>query len=194
MFAHYYDTGEHSDLTIICGSRTFKVHKIVLGAQSEYFRAACRTDAFKEGETGIINLQAHDSASTNAQDGCDDPSLVEMMLRLLYRNTYEDVETSCHTIACALENCDGNMIHHAKMFAIAVKYHIPPLKAFAAAKFTIAIRKHFAHNNFADALDVVFTTTPDEVRDLRDCRSQRSAGAQGDSLQLQDRASCERHH
>lgn len=35
----YLDTGEHSDVTIVCGSRSFKVHKIILCAQSEYFRA-----------------------------------------------------------------------------------------------------------------------------------------------------------
>lgn len=90
------------------------------------------------------------------------------MLRFLYRNTYEGTETY-HPTECASAHCDGGMLAHAKLFAIAVKYHIPSLKDAAAAKFSLAATKHCdGHTCLGRTLEAVFLDTPDDVRELRD--------------------------
>lgn len=39
IFCRLYKTEKFSDFTIVCGPQTFRVHKAVLCAQSEYFHA-----------------------------------------------------------------------------------------------------------------------------------------------------------
>jgi hypothetical protein len=46
-------------LKIVCGSDTYNVHKATICPQSEFFRAACRPDAFQEGQTGVITLPSN---------------------------------------------------------------------------------------------------------------------------------------
>ena len=43
----HFASEEHSDCTIICGPYHFKVHKLAIGAHSEYFRAAMKADTFQ---------------------------------------------------------------------------------------------------------------------------------------------------
>ena len=42
-----YEFGNHADFTIICGHYHFKVHKAVITAQLEYFKAAFKANTFK---------------------------------------------------------------------------------------------------------------------------------------------------
>jgi hypothetical protein len=42
-----HDTEEHSDCKVICGPYRYNIHKTVLVAQSEYFRAALKPGNFK---------------------------------------------------------------------------------------------------------------------------------------------------
>lgn len=37
----WYDAGRFTDVTIVCGDREFKCHKMVLCTQSKFFEAAC---------------------------------------------------------------------------------------------------------------------------------------------------------
>lgn len=41
IFGAFLEDGKFSDLTIVCGDRTFKAHRIVVCAQSEFFDVAC---------------------------------------------------------------------------------------------------------------------------------------------------------
>jgi hypothetical protein len=43
----YFKTEEDSDCTIVCGPYHFKVHKILIGSHSEYFRTALKANNFK---------------------------------------------------------------------------------------------------------------------------------------------------
>ncbi|KAG9647929.1 hypothetical protein KCU95_g15647, partial [Aureobasidium melanogenum] len=63
--ADLQDYGDHADLTITCGSDTYKVHKAIVCSQSEFFKLACRkhTDfggEFKEAQSSIIEIPSRD--------------------------------------------------------------------------------------------------------------------------------------
>jgi hypothetical protein len=42
-----YVSGVHSDCKVICGPHEFKLHRIILMAQSGYFMSAFKKDSFK---------------------------------------------------------------------------------------------------------------------------------------------------
>ena len=68
-------TGDYSDLILVLGGETRKVHKAILYSQSEFFKNACKV-SFKEGETGVITLYD------------DDPELLRLMLSYCYGTEY----------------------------------------------------------------------------------------------------------
>ncbi|KAK0922068.1 hypothetical protein LTR91_005561 [Friedmanniomyces endolithicus] len=202
--ANTYKTEEFADFTIICGPHTFRVHKVIICLHSEYFRSACRSNRFREGEKGELVLRT--AQSEDDEDGaCDDPEAVKHMTHFFYHLDYDAVPTEAdvtnvpdspsqvfaepprqlaaghpfsnrrgrvitphpQTTKPVIKR-DGTMAMHAKVFAAAVKYQIPALQAIAASKFTAAIRTNWDHDDFAEAAHTVYTTTPDEVRGLRD--------------------------
>ncbi|KAK0294907.1 hypothetical protein LTS00_006373 [Friedmanniomyces endolithicus] len=202
--ANTYKTEEFADFTIICGPHTFRVHKVIICLHSEYFRSACRSNRFREGEKGELILKT--AQPEDDEDGtCDDPEAVKHMVQFFYQLDYDaapteaDVEnapdspsqvsavpprqlaarhpfsnrrgrviTPPQQINKPVNKGDGTMVMHAKVFAAAVKYQVPALQATAASKFTAAIKTNWDHDDFAEAAHTVYTTTPDEVRALRD--------------------------
>jgi hypothetical protein len=60
-----------------------------------------------------------------------------------------------------------DMIGHARVFTIATKYGIPSLKQAAIDKFQSAVKQHWSHKTFPEVIEEVYTTTPEEVRELR---------------------------
>ena len=48
MLVRIKDSGDYSDLTIVCGKSEFKVHRAIVCPQSGFFRAACN-EGFKVG-------------------------------------------------------------------------------------------------------------------------------------------------
>ncbi|KAF2162410.1 hypothetical protein M409DRAFT_27035 [Zasmidium cellare ATCC 36951] len=64
------ETGEYSDLTVVCGSKTFKVHRCI------------------EGEEGVIELKAVDSYGEDEDFSCDDPDAVSSMVDFIYLGDY----------------------------------------------------------------------------------------------------------
>ncbi|KAF5971674.1 kelch repeat BTB domain-containing protein [Fusarium bulbicola] len=61
------ETGELSDLTIICGNTRHRVHKFVLCTGSKFFKVAC-TGMYKESD-GEINLPDDDPAAKYGMQG-----------------------------------------------------------------------------------------------------------------------------
>jgi len=66
------------------------------------------------------------------------------------------------------QSTDGNMVMHAKVFAAVVKYQVSALKILAASKFAQAVKANANHASFAEAIHISYTTTPEEVIELRD--------------------------
>ncbi|KAK4544710.1 hypothetical protein LTR36_003959 [Oleoguttula mirabilis] len=198
--ASLYASGELSDFTIICGPHTFKVHKVVLRAQSQYFGALPN---FAEGVNNSIVLKAAGSGDGD-DEACDDPEAIKLMVHFFYHLDYRadvvfvlpsvdaaatptrvkakkqtlkqrpyhayhpQAEVMATVPASTLTSTDGNMVMHAKVFAAAVKYQVPALKSLAASKFAGAVKANTNHDSFAEAAHIVYTTTPEDVRNLRD--------------------------
>ena len=57
---------------------------------------------------------------------------------------------------------------HAQMYSLADRYGIGGLKSLAQQKFKPAARRYWASQDFAPAVHIVYTSTPDEDRGLRD--------------------------
>ncbi|KAI7700221.1 hypothetical protein KC353_g16016 [Hortaea werneckii] len=78
------ESAELSDLTIVCGPHTYRVHKAILRAHSDYFAALPN---FAEGVTSSINLKSIDSGNED-NEACDDAEAVEKMIDYFYHLDY----------------------------------------------------------------------------------------------------------
>ncbi|KAK5706182.1 hypothetical protein LTR97_001169 [Elasticomyces elasticus] len=109
-----YATGRYSDLTLVCGRRSFKVHKAVLHAHSSVFRTMLSGD-FAEANQSTIPLPD------------DSPDSLEVLLYYMYHDEYLKFDTDDYT-----HNFNANSpraIVHA--YAIADKYDVPGLQLLA---------------------------------------------------------------
>lgn len=137
-FVGNFGTAGFTDLQLKSRSETFNVHKKVLCSRSEFFGKACK-GGFKEASSGVIDLSE------------DDPEAVKAMLQFCYTTDY--------TYDTAL---------HAKVYAIAEKYNIKPLKDLARTKFETAADRDWDSPYFPTTIDFVYTSTPPNDRGLRD--------------------------
>lgn len=60
-----------------------------------------------------------------------------------------------------------NPLTHAQMYAVADFYSVSGLKELANKKFRDTVQEHWDSNDFAKAVEVVYTTTPPKDRGLR---------------------------
>ncbi|PVH71125.1 hypothetical protein DL98DRAFT_471994 [Cadophora sp. DSE1049] len=85
-----FDDDTYSDLTIVCGDRSWKVHRVVVCSQSRVLHAACMT-GFKEAQTGVVDLDD------------DDPAPVETMLKFFYTGNYIELAMRAERFASKCE-------------------------------------------------------------------------------------------
>ena len=166
-----FDSGEESDMTVQCGNRVWKLHRVILYAGSEYFKKACQggkfqvhyfaasigtrssqADSNQEGTTGTIELKD------------EDPQMVGLFLRYFYAQDYQ-----------IDDNGKEPLIAHARMYAIADKYSVPLLKDLAKERFATCLKNIESEGIqsldipiFATAIEIIYTTTLDSDRGLRD--------------------------
>ncbi|KAJ9624856.1 hypothetical protein H2203_004806 [Taxawa tesnikishii (nom. ined.)] len=67
--------GKYSDLTVVCGSKRWAVHKAILCSRSGFFDGAC-SNQFRESQTGLIDLSE------------DDEEAIEHMIHYFYHLDY----------------------------------------------------------------------------------------------------------
>lgn len=95
--------------------------------------------------------------------------MIKPMIQFFYHFAYEiptnDVESSEDSTS---SNAQAEIITHAKMFAVAIKYHIDGLRIFSRRAFRTALHTEWSSDGFAEAITIVFTSTPKDATDLRD--------------------------
>lgn len=136
----------------------------------------------------MIELKASD-ADSDAEDACDDPEIVKLMVEYFYhldylRTTTSTDETGNQGSPSSSRSCKDNagspvpsdfkllphvhLIEHAKVFAIAVKYQVDALRDLAAEKFKKTAQYHWGDENFPRAVQIVWTSTADGFNQLRE--------------------------
>jgi hypothetical protein len=63
---------------------------------------------------------------------------------------------------------ETNLILHARVYAVAEKYTIEGLKDVALKKFEVELQTHWDTQDFLQATEVVYNSTPESVRGMRD--------------------------
>jgi len=91
-----------SDVTLVCGSRTFGCHKVILAARSDVFAAMFSHADTEESKTNRVEI-------TDVE-----PDTLEQLLKFIYTDKVE--ESNLTTLACGL-------------LTAADKYNVPRLKA-----------------------------------------------------------------
>ncbi|KAF2859814.1 hypothetical protein K470DRAFT_90272 [Piedraia hortae CBS 480.64] len=72
-----------------------------------------------------------------------------------------------------------NMVMHAKVFAVAIKYQFPSLETIAIEKFRDTIIWNWNHDTFAEAISSVYHRTSDQETGLREIVAETLANENG---------------
>lgn len=104
---------------------------------------------------------------------CDDPEMVKHMVSYFYTLKYSCSNANPTNSSKGWDdlssfNPQTEILTHAKMFAIAVKYQVDGLREFAAKCFRYSVHVAWDSDEFLQAFTIVLNSTPEEVRELRD--------------------------
>ncbi|KAJ5752054.1 hypothetical protein N7520_008971 [Penicillium odoratum] len=161
---------EYSDMTIICGDKTFPAHKLVVCPRSKYFHRAC-FGGFREAESPI-----------HLDD--QDPIIIEKMLEYLYKGDYtcQIASASGSSVNSDSVSGHGSSYFHALMYAAADYLMIEDLKRksmeYFSSKFMPSTSLNLAGSSvvslprikkeFAETIEEIYSTRADyqELRKL----------------------------
>lgn len=93
----------------------------------------------------------------------DDPDIVDRMIDYLYRLDYDDQPNSA-----SKKPSDGRLVTNSLVYALADKYEIWSLKEVAKQKIAKLIDEEWNDDSFLAALEIVWTSTPQSDRGLRE--------------------------
>ncbi|KAF4467548.1 btb poz domain-containing [Fusarium albosuccineum] len=175
-----FHTGEYSDLRIICGNKTYAVHRAVVFYQCPLI---------KSNHAPCVSNWVGSSRTFGSQDTRpaynfydDDPQAVDCLVQYFY---HWDYNVSSHTRDARAETgviykedtdsspsdvpLSSDLISHVRVFALAEKYSIHLLKSLSVAKFEAAAQQYGKTHYFADAAREAYNTAlPDDIREIRD--------------------------
>ncbi|EAS37374.3 BTB/POZ domain-containing protein [Coccidioides immitis RS] len=167
-FASFYLNPKYSDLTIICGTKTFPGHRIIVCSQSKYFSHACDGN-FKEALSREIVLKDHE------------PILVEPTLQYLYTGNYtvsppfdgpaafDDPAVATETHQSTEEFLKRHIsCFHALMYLQGEYFQIDGLKVLAKGYFRASFLGRCDMDSFPAAVEEVYRSTAKHDRGLKD--------------------------
>ncbi|KUL81280.1 hypothetical protein ZTR_10828, partial [Talaromyces verruculosus] len=143
----YLLSAQFSDLTIRTIDQEFKVHRLVVCGQSEYFSRLYKGKWTEANENDIA-----------LQD--DDPCAIQAMIHFMYGFDY-DSSGSEHSRA-------SPMLFNVKVYQIADKFVVPQLKQKAKEKFETIVQTCWKMDDFPVAIAEAYTCTPKTDRGLRE--------------------------
>ena len=95
--------------------------------------------------------------------------MVKLMIDFFYQLGYSPPSSnSDKSDNSTPSTSQSEIITHAKMFALAIKYQVSGLRIVARRGFRGALPTEWNSDAFAEAVTIVFTSTPDDATDLRD--------------------------
>ncbi|KAK5128614.1 hypothetical protein LTR08_004043 [Meristemomyces frigidus] len=133
------ETGNFSDLTVICGERTWKLHKAVICPQSSFFMKAFLGD-YTEAKTNKIELRA------------DDPAIVDAMIQLFYKQSYDAPSQESPEVSPAS--------FHVQVHNIGDKYDSVPLQERATDYFKSIADKEVNIAGYAGMVNLAYSVGP----------------------------------
>ncbi|RAL15393.1 uncharacterized protein BO97DRAFT_440806 [Aspergillus homomorphus CBS 101889] len=123
----YYVSSEFSDLTVHTKIQEFKVHRLVVCGQSEFFSRLYKNE-WAENMKNEVNIYE------------DDPHAIEAMFRSMYGLEY-DSRAGDHT---------SSLIFAIKAYQVADKYLVSRLKTRAVERFRALVEKCWQTDDFHD--------------------------------------------
>ncbi|CRG90850.1 hypothetical protein PISL3812_07896 [Talaromyces islandicus] len=143
----YLLSGQFSDLTIRTIDQEFKVHRLVVCGQSEYFSRLYKGEWT---ETNTNDIPLHD----------DDPGAIQAMIHFMYGFDY-DSSGSEHSRA-------SPMLFTVKVYQVADKYAVPQLKQKAKEKFETIVQTCWQMDDFPVAIAEAYKCTLKTDQGLRE--------------------------
>ncbi|KAF2482715.1 hypothetical protein BDY17DRAFT_165012 [Neohortaea acidophila] len=128
---------KYADLTVSCGTRTWKVHNAVVCPQSDFFAKAC-DGAFMEAKSNTVSLVD------------DDSEAVAAMMHYFYHCDYHTPDHG--------SSSTGPLVLEVRIYALADKYFIKALRSLAYSKFKSRLRREWSTPALAGALREVYLT------------------------------------
>lgn len=147
--------------------------------QSTFFKAACRPNAFQEGQTGVIEIpvsSGRDAAFYKNPIAVEEfdwdldvetATSVKLMIHYLYHHDYpEQADSVPRVFWSTTEHLgQGILAQHSRMHAMGEKYGVPGLKALAATRYEEMSRKTTL--GLTAAIVIAFKGTHDQDTQLR---------------------------
>ncbi|PYI05223.1 hypothetical protein BO78DRAFT_447876 [Aspergillus sclerotiicarbonarius CBS 121057] len=143
----YFFSGEFSDLTICTVDQEFKVHRVVVCGQSEFFSRLYKGNWVETAEN-VVRLTD------------DNPRAIEAMIQFMYGLDYDSSSGN--------RGSTSPLLFNVNLYQVADKYVVPQLKRRAKEKFDTVAKTCWQMGDFSTAIAEVYSYTTKANRDLRD--------------------------
>lgn len=172
-------TGIYSDLELVSAKKTYAAHRVIVCLRSSVISKSCD---FKDvcairDDSGVCRKV--EPLAFNFLD--DDPQSVDCVVQYFYGLDYKRPDSTFGLNAGAEEiqsgetaepidiadSDDSDLLLHVKVYALAEKYDIPPLKELSLSKFEEAVRKYWKSDHFSNAAREAYTSTVQEDEGMR---------------------------
>ncbi|KAL8793648.1 MAG: hypothetical protein Q9195_003800 [Heterodermia aff. obscurata] len=141
--AKVFESGQYSDLTIVCRETVFPVHQAIVCSQSTFFQEVVEKD-FVTGLSDIIDLSDFDHDSED----------ISRMLSFLYNSQYPYPA--------------GSLAVHVNLYAMGDIFNLPRLSKYAKSKFKDSLTRISDQKAFLRLIPRIYNSTPEPDRGLRD--------------------------
>ncbi|CZR49760.1 uncharacterized protein FPRO_14763 [Fusarium proliferatum ET1] len=176
------ETGNYSDLRLSKGSKIYNAHRAIVFYHSAYIQNIHT----RNGKNRAPNGQFFGESPSFAFEANRDTRTVDCVVQYFYRWDYEipghardaKVDTgmmykedACNSTEDVMSLDGSDLITHVRIFAMADKYGIHPLKSLSVAKFEAAAHHFEKTDHFVKAAREAYGSddaVSDNAREMRD--------------------------
>ncbi|KAJ4188642.1 hypothetical protein NW759_016811 [Fusarium solani] len=187
-----WKSGIYSDMILVSTERRYNAHRAVVCLQSPVISKSCTFNTTNTSRIKTNNFSNDDTTTVSFNFLDDDPQSVDCVVQYFYRSDYEiprptpgtddeadvmfnedaddsaaDDATSDDATSDDATSDDSHLVIHVKVFTLAERYDIPPLKDLSLKKFEAAARLHWKSNYLVEAAREAYTSTISDVQEMR---------------------------